>query len=96
MTRILAALVGALMAGNGIIMVVDPPAWYASVPGVADTGPLNLHFVRDIGFAYFTAGAALVWGAFGGGWKVSASAQLCRHAERTAEGDVLAISNRAS
>jgi hypothetical protein len=76
MTRILAALVGALMAGNGIIMVVDPPAWYASVPGVADTGPLNLHFVRDIGFAYFTAGSALVWGAFGGGWKVSATGTL--------------------
>jgi hypothetical protein len=76
MTRIPATLVGALMAGNGIIMVVDPPAWYASVPGVADTGPLNLHFVRDIGFAYFTAGSALVWGAFGGGWKVSATGTL--------------------
>ena len=35
MTRIPATLVGALMAGNGIIMVVDPPAWYASVPGRA-------------------------------------------------------------
>jgi hypothetical protein len=43
MTRILAALVGALMAVNGIIMVVDPPAWYASVPGgwkVSATGTL--------------------------------------------------------
>jgi hypothetical protein len=35
MTRILATLVGALMAGNSIIMVVDPPAWYASVSGMA-------------------------------------------------------------
>lgn len=76
MTRILAALVGTLMAGNGILMVADPPAWYASVPGVADTGPLNLHFVRDIGFAYLTAGSALVWGAFGGGWKVSATGTM--------------------
>ena len=76
MIRILATLTGALMAGNGIYMVVDPPTWYATVPGVSDTGPLNLHFVRDIGFAYLTAGLALVWGAFGGGWKVSATGTL--------------------
>lgn len=73
MIRILATLTGALMAANGIYMITNPPAWYAAVPGVADTGPLNIHFVRDIGFAYLTAGAALVWGAFGGGWRVSAA-----------------------
>jgi hypothetical protein len=31
------------------------------VPGVPQTGPLNPHFVRDIGAAYLVAGATLVW-----------------------------------
>jgi hypothetical protein len=53
-------------------MFVDPPAWYAAVPGVPETGPLNLHFVRDIGIAYGVAGGALIWGALGGGWRITA------------------------
>lgn len=70
--RILAIVLGALMAANGVFMFADPPDWYAAVPGVPDTGPLNLHFVRDIGIAYGVAGAAIVWGAFGGGWRATA------------------------
>ena len=70
--RILAIILGALMAANGVFMFVDPPAWYAAVPGVPDTGPLNLHFVRDIGIAYAVAGAAIIWGATGGGWRATA------------------------
>jgi hypothetical protein len=30
---------------------------------VPDTGPLNLHFVRDIGCAFLSSGIALVWAA---------------------------------
>jgi hypothetical protein len=74
--KILAFILAAMMAGNGVFMFVDPPAWYAAVPGVPDTGPLNLHFVRDIGIAYFTAGAALAWSALGAGWRASALAAL--------------------
>ena len=59
--KILALILGALMAANGAYMFVDPPSWYSAVPGVPDTGPLNLHFVRDIGIAYFTAGVAIAW-----------------------------------
>ena len=70
--RILAIVLGALMAANGVFMFADPPDWYAAVPGVPDTGPLNLHFVRDIGIAYGVAGAAIVWGALGGGWRATA------------------------
>ncbi len=50
------------LAGNGMLMLCAPAAWYGMVPGVPDTGPLNPHFVRDIGCAYLVAGAAL--GAF--------------------------------
>jgi hypothetical protein len=49
---------------NAIWMLVAPEAWYHELPaGVPDTGPLNLHFVRDIGAAYATTGLALCAGA---------------------------------
>jgi hypothetical protein len=35
--------------------------WYDAVPGVSHTGPLNLHFAKDVGLAYLTSGAALIW-----------------------------------
>lgn len=74
--KILTLVLAGLIAANGVYMFVDPPGWYAAVPGVPDTGPLNLHFVRDIGIAYFTAGAALAWSALGAGWRASALAAL--------------------
>lgn len=74
--KILTLILAALMAANGVYMLADPPGWYAAVPGVPDTGPLNVHFVRDIGIAYFTAGAALAWSAFGAGWRAAALAAL--------------------
>jgi predicted ABC-type sugar transport system permease subunit len=46
------------------------------VPGVPETGPINFHFVRDIGIAYMTAGVALVWSEFGAGWRASALAAV--------------------
>src|SRR5262249_24395700 len=44
--------------------LADPAGWYDLVPGVPDTGPLNPHFVRDIGCAYLVSGAAFAWLAF--------------------------------
>ena len=62
-----AILLGALALGslaNGVWMLVDPARWYTDLPaGVPDTGPLNEHFVRDIGCAFLTLGIALAWGA---------------------------------
>ena len=58
-----------LVMGGGLIlnacwMFIDPGHWYAELPAaVPDTGPLNHHFVRDIGCAFLTAGVALVWAA---------------------------------
>jgi hypothetical protein len=46
-------------------MLVDPGQWYRELPaGVPDYGPLNVHFVRDIGCAFATVGAAQIWAAF--------------------------------
>ena len=56
-------VVGALGSiANGVWMLVEPAHWYEHLPaGVPDTGPLNAHFVRDIGCAFLTMGVALVW-----------------------------------
>lgn len=56
----LTSLLGLVLVANGLLLLVDPAAWYAQVRGVPETGPLNPHFVRDIGCAYAVAGAALV------------------------------------
>ena len=50
---------GLALAANGLLMLFDPAGWYAVAPGVPDTGPLNPHFVRDIGCAYILTGFAL-------------------------------------
>ena len=54
-------LLAIVLAANGLMMLFAPETWYRWVPGVADTGPLNTHFVRDIGCAYLVCAAAFVW-----------------------------------
>jgi len=61
---ILLLLLGALHIANGLWMLIAPASWYVDLPaGVPDTGPLNVHFVRDIGCAFLATGVALVWAA---------------------------------
>lgn len=61
MRSVLALLVGLFLLGNGGFMLLAPADWYAAVPGVAETGPLNPHFVRDIGAAYLACAGAGLW-----------------------------------
>jgi uncharacterized protein YjeT (DUF2065 family) len=61
MRGLVASVLGLGLAANGLTMLAVPMSWYTMVPGVVDTGPFNLHFVRDIGVAYVVTGAALVW-----------------------------------
>jgi hypothetical protein len=57
--RIVFWLLGILNLANGLWMLASPAGWYHGLPaGVPDTGPLNLHFVRDIGAAFTTIGVA--------------------------------------
>lgn len=56
-------LLAAGLAANGVFMLAVPRDWYAAVPGAPFTGPLNSHFVRDIGCAYLVAAAGLGWRA---------------------------------
>ncbi len=58
--RILLWVLGLLNIANGGWMLFGPEAWYHELPaGVPDTGPLNHHFVRDIGAAFVTFGVML-------------------------------------
>lgn len=61
MRRFWLVLLGAGDAANGLAMLLAPELWYRLTPGVTDTGPYNLHFIRDIGCAYLVCGAALLW-----------------------------------
>jgi len=59
-------VLGAVAVGNGIFMWFAPMAWYEAVPGVADMGPFNLHFIRDIALVFTFSGGAINVGV----WKV--------------------------
>ena len=63
-TLIVATLLALFLVGNGGYMLANPGDWYLAVDGVADTGPFNPHFVRDIGFIYLLTGIALVAGIY--------------------------------
>ena len=62
--RVLLWVLAGINLANGVWMLVGPEGWYYGVPAaVPDSGPLNLHFVRDIGATYVMMGAALFWAA---------------------------------
>lgn len=77
--RALAGVLAAFHLLNAVRMIFDPAGWYASIPGIEQTGPLNTHFVPDIGFAFLVAairlgiwaarpGAAAAWAVMGAAW----------------------------
>jgi hypothetical protein len=55
-------IIGLLNVTNGLVMLVSPEAWFAQVIGDAPMGPLDTHFIRDIGFAYTASGVGLIYG----------------------------------
>lgn len=58
-----ASVLGIAALANGIFMIVAPESWYWQITGVADRGPFNQHFLRDIGFIYLLSGIAFLYGA---------------------------------
>lgn len=58
-----ALMLGSGMLANGTLMILAPEAWYWKVPGVADRGAFNQHFIRDIGINYLLIGMAFIGGA---------------------------------
>lgn len=65
MLRGILVLFGLMSLGNGIYMLVAPGHWFHEMPaGIPDTGPMNPHFVRDVGVVYVLSGGGLLWAAF--------------------------------
>ena len=65
--RFAAAAVALVQGLNGLTMIAAPKGWYALTPGVAASGPYNVHFILDVGLAYLVAAGALAVGA----WRAS-------------------------
>ena len=61
MRRALTLILGLALGANALWMLLNPMSWYGSVPGVAGTGPANMHFIRDIGCAYLATALSLFW-----------------------------------
>ena len=61
MRTALASILGFGLAANALWMLASPEAWYQAVPGVAQRGPANPHFIRDIGCAYLVVALSLLW-----------------------------------
>ncbi len=59
--QVLLAIAAVVALLNGGFMLFDPYGWYQAVPTVKFTGPPNQHFIRDIGLAYVSCAAVLVW-----------------------------------
>ena len=57
---VLYAFLGLGAVANGLWMLLQPEHWFARIPGVTDTGPLNTHLVRDFGACYLLVGALVV------------------------------------
>ena len=50
-------ILGGLSLGNGLWMLLSASTWFSEMPvGAEDTGPLNAHFVHDVGLVYLLIG----------------------------------------
>lgn len=58
---IILGIPGLANIGSGLWMLAAPAHWYFNIPaGVPDTGPMNEHFIRDIGCVFLLMGIALM------------------------------------
>ena len=60
--RSVLGLFGLFHLANGLFIVGDPEDWYRATPGVGRTGPMNHHFLVDIGLAFVASGAGMLIG----------------------------------
>ncbi len=57
-------LIAAVALPSSIWMLLTPYHWYQTFPGkIPDFGDFNVHFVRDLGSAYFAWSIACIWAA---------------------------------
>ncbi len=51
---------------TGLYIAVLPNDFYLNAPGASATGPYNMHFIRDVGFAFLTSASAVAYGLHAG------------------------------
>lgn len=49
---------------TGLYIAILPNDFYLNAPGVLETGPYNMHFIRDVGFAFFCSAVAMGYGLY--------------------------------
>ena len=49
---------------TGLYIAVLPHDFYLNAPGARETGPYNMHFMRDVGFAFLTSAIAIGYGVY--------------------------------
>lgn len=55
-------ILGGISLGNGLWMLLSAATWFNNMPIRAnDTGPLNSHFVHDVGLVYLLVGIGAFW-----------------------------------
>ena len=64
MTRLLIWAFVAFYLLTGLYVAVMPHDFYLNAPGAQATGPYNMHFARDVGFAFITSSVAIGYGVF--------------------------------
>jgi len=47
---------------TGLYIAAVPFVFYETGPGVSDTGPFNMHFLRDVGFAFLVSSLGIAYG----------------------------------
>ena len=56
-------VIGLINILNAVWMLIAPEHWYYNLPaGVPESGPLNVHFIRDIGCIFLILGCGLLVG----------------------------------
>jgi hypothetical protein len=51
---------------TGLYIALLPADFYLNAPGAQATGPYNMHFIRDVGFAFLTSSVAIGYGVYSG------------------------------
>lgn len=59
MRSVISLMLAVGLGANGVWMLTAPASWYGAIPGVAETGPANMHFIRDLGAAYLVVAACI-------------------------------------
>ncbi|MEO9461211.1 MAG: hypothetical protein ABJ242_00620 [Marinomonas sp.] len=63
MLRLTLFLLAGYFSLSGALIFAFPVQFYEMTPGLAEMGPYNLHFIKDVSFAFLASGAGLFYGS---------------------------------